>query len=295
MHHPFVPSRRLPILPASFVDPENGTGVVYSVPAHAPMDYVALRDLQNDEVRQKKFGLSKELVTSIRPIALISIPGMGEFPAVEIIEKMGITNQSDPRVDEATNDIYKKEFHQGVLNKNTGRFEGKKVSDVKPLIIEEMKSKGLADSMYDLPEKVICRCLTHCIVKILEDQWFLKYSDPAWKARAHDCINSADIFPESARQWFHDVVDWMKDWPCARRVGLGTPLPWAPGWIVETLSDSTVYMSFYTIRKQIKKLDLKPEQLTDSFFDYVFLGRNDPTQVSSETGVSTGELGTNAG
>ena len=203
---------------------------------------------------------------------------------------MGITNQSDPRVDEATNDIYKKEFHQGVLNKNTGRFEGKKVSDVKPLIIEEMKSKGLADSMYDLPEKVICRCLTQCIVKILEDQWFLKYSDPAWKALAHDCINSADIFPESARQWFHDVVDWMKDWPCARRVGLGTPLPWAPGWIVETLSDSTVYMSFYTIRKQIKKLDLKPEQLTDSFFDYVFLGRNDPTRVSIEIGVSAGEL-----
>ncbi len=58
------------------------------------MDYVALRDLQNDEVRQKKFGLSKELVTSIRPIALISIPGMGEFPAVEIIEKDG-NNKSE--------------------------------------------------------------------------------------------------------------------------------------------------------------------------------------------------------
>jgi len=82
----------------------------------------------------------------------------------------------------------------------------------------------------------------------------------------------------------------MKDWPCARRVGLGTPLPWAPGWIVETLSDSTVYMSFYTIRKQIKKLDLRAEQLTDSFFDYVFLGRNDPTRVSAEIDVAAGEL-----
>ena len=36
----------LPILPATFVDPNNGTGVVYSVPAHAPMDYIALRDIQ---------------------------------------------------------------------------------------------------------------------------------------------------------------------------------------------------------------------------------------------------------
>ncbi|MEE9585805.1 MAG: class I tRNA ligase family protein, partial [Nitrososphaerales archaeon] len=33
------------ILPASFVDPKNGTGVVMSVPAHAPYDYQALKDL----------------------------------------------------------------------------------------------------------------------------------------------------------------------------------------------------------------------------------------------------------
>jgi len=34
------------ILPASFVDPANGSGVVMSVPAHAPYDYLALRDLK---------------------------------------------------------------------------------------------------------------------------------------------------------------------------------------------------------------------------------------------------------
>ena len=39
----------VPILPAAFVDPEMATGVVMSVPAHAPFDYVALRDLQQEE------------------------------------------------------------------------------------------------------------------------------------------------------------------------------------------------------------------------------------------------------
>ena len=38
----------VPILPAAFVDPEMATGVVMSVPAHAPFDYVALRDLQEE-------------------------------------------------------------------------------------------------------------------------------------------------------------------------------------------------------------------------------------------------------
>ena len=36
----------VPVLPAEFVDPDMASGVVMSVPAHAPFDYIALRDLQ---------------------------------------------------------------------------------------------------------------------------------------------------------------------------------------------------------------------------------------------------------
>ena len=42
--HPFC--GEVPILPAVFVDPDMATGLVMSVPAHAPYDYIALRDLQ---------------------------------------------------------------------------------------------------------------------------------------------------------------------------------------------------------------------------------------------------------
>ncbi|MHB8568070.1 MAG: leucine--tRNA ligase [Nitrososphaerales archaeon] len=283
--YPLDNSRALPILPAKFVDPNNGTGVVYSVPAHAPMDYVALRDLKNDKATQIKFSLDPKKIDAIQPISLISIPGLGVFPAVELIEQMGIVDQNDSRIHEATNEIYKKEFHQGILNQNTAEFASKKVSEVKPLVILELRNNGLSDSLYDLPEKVVCRCLTQCTVKILEDQWFLKYSDPDWKRLAHQCVDQMAIYPESARQWFHDVIDWMKDWPCARRVGLGTPLPWAPGWIVETLSDSTIYMSFYTIKPLVKSLGIKPESLSDIFFDYVFLGKGDPQMIGKDTGI----------
>ena len=283
--HPLNPEKTLLILPAAFVDPDNGSGIVYSVPAHAPMDYTALRDLKRDLTTLDRFHLSMEEINGIEPVPLISIPGIGEFPAVEIIEKMGIKNQLDSRIDEATNEIYKKEFHQGILNKNAGEFQSRRVSEVKSLIIQELKSKRIADFLYDLPEKVICRCTTECIVKILEDQWFLRYSDPEWKRKAHECINIASIYPDSARQWFHDVIDWIKDWPCARKIGLGTPLPWSPGWIVETLSDSTLYMSFYTISSAIKRYSIKAECLIDAFFDYVLLGEGDANDVSSKAEI----------
>lgn len=287
---PIDPNRLLPILPALFVDPKNGTGIVYSVPAHAPMDYVALRDLQSDEKLQEKFNLDKRVVREIKPISLITLPRMGAFPAKDIIEEMGVSNQTDQKIELATTEIYKREFHQGILGKVTGKYEKMKVSEAKPLIIEELKQLRLSSSMYDLPEKVICRCLTECIVKVLEDQWFLKYSDPGWKALAHKCVDNAAIYPESARQWFHDVVDWIKDWPCARKVGLGTPLTWSPGWIVETLSDSTIYMAFYTIRHMLLKEDIRAESLDDEFFDYVFSGEGTSESVRDKSGINAAIL-----
>ncbi|MDA4129785.1 MAG: leucine--tRNA ligase [Thaumarchaeota archaeon] len=284
--NPLKPEDQIMILPANFVDPKNGSGVVYSVPAHAPMDFVALRDLKMNIALQEKYHIDREKLMAIIPIVLITVQGIGLIPAQAVVERMRIYSQLDPKVSDATAELYKREFHQGVLNEVTGKYKGQKVSAVKPEIIEELKTKGLADSMYDLPERVVCRCLTECRVKVLEDQWFLKYSDPEWKKLAHECVDQCQMYPESIRQWFHDVVDWIKDWPCARRVGLGTPLPWSPGWIVETLSDSTIYMAFYTIRPLLVENKIGPHQLTDPFFDFVFLGEGVPSDVAKTSSVS---------
>ena len=280
----------LPIFPATFVDPKNGSGIVYSVPAHAPLDYVALRDLQSNVEVRRKFLLNEEEVEGIKPISLVEVKGMDKFPAKQVVEDLKVRDQNDPSISAATAEVYKKEFHQGILNEITGEFSGRKVSEAKPLITEKMRQSGLASSMYDLPEKVICRCLTECIVKVLEDQWFLKYSDQKWKLLAHQCVSEAVIYPESSRQWFHDVIDWIRDWPCARKVGLGTPLPWSPGWIVETLSDSTIYMAFYTIRHVLVALGVDGDKLTDGFFSYVFLGEGEAEFVGEAVGIDTDVL-----
>jgi leucyl-tRNA synthetase len=280
-----VTKKKFPILPAPFVDPKTATGVVYSVPAHAPFDWLALKDLQEKPDVLNEFGVDAEMVKQIKPISLIKVEGFGEFPAAEIIQKMGIKDQHDPKADDATNELYKKEFHGGILKENCGPYAGKTVREVKDVLIADFKRLGYADTMYDLREPVVCRCLTPCIVKVLSDQWFLNYNDPEWKAKAKEVVAQMHVYPEAARQYFLTVIDWLKEWACARTTGFGTPLPWGKGWIVETLSDSTIYMAFYTINKHIRECNVKPESLTREVFDYVFFGKGEATVVCKKSGI----------
>lgn len=97
----------IPILPADFVEPGMGTGLVMSVPAHAPKDYQALMDLK---------AKNHKLASKIDPIPIITTEGYGVIPAKEICEKMGVANQIDQKLDEATNELYNKEFTTGKLN-----------------------------------------------------------------------------------------------------------------------------------------------------------------------------------
>ncbi len=280
-----VTKKEFPILPGWFVDPKQATGIVYSVPAHAPYDWLALKDLKEKPEVLKDFGVDPEVVKKINPISIIKVEGFGEFPAVEIVQQMGIKDQHDPRADQATKELYKKEFHGGKLKQNCGVYAGKSVREVKDTLIGDFRKLGVADSMYDLPEPVICRCMTQCIVKILSNQWFLNYSDPQWKAKAKEVVAQMTVYPDSAKPWFNTVIDWLREWACARTTGFGTPLPWEKGWIIETLSDSTVYMAFYTINKLIKQHNVKPEALTPEVFDYVFYDKGEAAKLEAKTGL----------
>jgi len=272
-----ITNAELPILPANFVNPDVVSGVVYSVPAHAPYDYVALLELQKNT--------NAELIKTLSPISIISVPGYGDFPAVEIVKRMGISSQEDERLEEATKEIYSKEFHEGVMKNNCGEYSGLPVRVARDAVKARLILTGLGDVMYDLPAKVVCRCGTECLVKIVKDQWFLTYSNPEWKEKVKMHIMKMNIFPEEARQWFLNVVDWLRDWACTRKTGLGTPLPWDNSWIVETLSDSTIYPALYTISKYMNDGTVKPEQLTPEVFDYVFLGVGDLATISRETNI----------
>ncbi len=275
----------LPILPASFVDPDNATGVVYSVPAHAPYDYIALRDLWENEKEKEKIG--KDIVDSIKLISIIEIQDYGEYPAKEIVEKMKIKNQNEhKKLEEATQTIYKAEFYHGIMKDNCGPFKGKLIRDIKDDVIEWLKKDNISDDFYEPDKKPItCRCGTPVLVAVLSDQWFINYNADGWKDLAYKELNSMDIIPAIYRRLFENTFEWLDRRPCARRRGIGTKLPFDKNWIIESLSDSTIYMAFYTIAHIIHKYDISPEKLTPELFDYVFLGRGDISKLSKELGI----------
>ena len=282
----------MPILPADFVDADNATGVVYSVPGHAPFDYIALQDLWDNPSSVARYGISADNIRAIKMIGMIAIEGYGEFPAKEIVEKRGIKSQAEAeRLEEATQEIYKAEFYGGVMKDNCGQFSGRAIKDVKDQVVAWMKSKKLCDVFYEPDRRpVVCKCGTNVQVGVFAGQWFLDYLSPGWKDKARQALDTMSIVPDTFRHQFEATFDWLTQRPCARKRGIGTRLPFDPEWIIESLSDSTIYMAFYTIAHKITGNRLKPEQLTLSFFDYVFLGIGNLRDVSKETGVESALL-----
>ncbi len=281
-------NKEIIILPASFVNPGNATGVVMSVPAHAPFDYVALEQLKREvKTNPGKYGFSESDIAKLDAISVIEVPGYGESPAVDICKKMGINDQNSPDLEKATKRIYGDEFHAGRMRGNTGVYNGMPVGIAKEAVKKDMIQKGEASTMHVLIEPVKCRCGTDVIVKIFENQWFINYGDPKWKELARENITEMEIIPKELRQEFYNVVDWLNEKACARKAGLGTKLPWEPTWIIESLSDSTIYMSYYTVVKGLKKINPEPEQLTEAFWDFVFLGIGSAENVEKETGIPT--------
>ncbi len=284
-------NREILILPSEFCDPNKGTGLVTSVPSDAPDDWVGLYDLR-DEGLCDRFGLNYEEVKKIEPIPIIDTPGWGDLPAVKICEDMKIESQHDrEKLEEAKKIIYKSGFYTGVMNENCGEYSGMKVEEAKDLVKERLIESGEADVMYEPTGEIVCRCLTPSVVKVVSGQWFIAYGNEEWKKGAHEALNRLKLYPELVRKQFDYVLDWLNDWACTREFGLGTRLPWDEKWVIESLSDSTIYMAYYTISKYLEHGNLvAPEKISDTFFDYLFLGEGDPKAISNDTGVPVSTL-----
>lgn len=53
---------------------------------------------------------------------------------------------------------------------------------------------------------------------------------------------------------FNFTLGWLKEWACTRLFGLGTQLPWDESWVIESLSDSTIYMYVCTVHAPLQPL-----------------------------------------
>ncbi len=267
------------MLPAGFVQSGTGTGMVMSVPAHAPIDYQALADL-------KKSDAWGGVAAGIAPKSIIKVDGYGEMPGVEVTQRMGIADQNDPKIEEATKEVYAAEFYGGRMRQNAGKFAGLAVEHVKDPVRDWLREGGFSDTMLELTNTPVrCRCGAECVVKILNNQWFLNYADAQWKESATKCFESMSILPQEIRPEFNYVIGWLRERACARQHGMGTKLPWDSDWIVESLSDSVIYMAYYVISKFVNDGRIRPDGLSGEFFDYVFLGKGQAGAISESAGI----------
>lgn len=279
--------RQIPILPARFIDQTKGTGIVTSVPSDAPDDWIALRSLKEDPAYARKYGLDPAELAKIEPVPIIRTEGWGPLPAVEICEKLGIKSLDDKeRLEKAKEEVYSAGFYKGIMNDSCGAYAGVPVIRAKDEIKREMVERDEASVMWEASGEVICRCRTPAIVRVVSDQWFLGYGDRGWKDKTNEALRRMALYPETVRKQFEHVLEWLNDWACTHHAGLGTRLPWDERWVIESLSDSTIYMAYYTIAHVLQDPKFNAAGLTDEVLDYVFLGKGAADGAAEKSGLA---------
>ena len=257
------------VLPASFVDTDNATGVVMSVPAHSPDDYIALQEAKERADEMAEYGIDPEAVRAIESVPILTVEGYGEVPARDAVEEYDVSSQEDPALEEATQELYNREFHQGRLLEAYGEYAGETVEDVRERFRDDYRERGSFGAMQEFTEEVVCRC-GGAVEVAKQETWFLRYNDEDWMAKTKRLVEDLDTIPENTREQYTHTVDWLNEWPCIRNYGLGTRLPWDEDFVIEPLSDSTVYMAYYTIAHRLD--EVPPEEMDQAFFDTLFYG-----------------------
>ncbi|GAO46196.1 hypothetical protein G7K_0433-t1 [Saitoella complicata NRRL Y-17804] len=275
------------VLPMETVLATKGTGVVTSVPSDSPDDYMTCQDLR----KKAEYYKIDPSWASLDAVPIIRTPTYGDLTAPELCKRMKIQSPKDAKLlAEAKEAAYKEGFYQGVML--IGKYAGEKVEKAKPLVRKDLIDASLA-FVYNEPEGlVMSRSGDECVVALC-DQWYIDYGESTWRAVAERCLGGMNTFAKETRNAFEGVLAWLNQWACARSYGLGTKLPWDPQYLVESLSDSTIYMSYYTIAHQLhSSIDgakvgpagVRAEDLNDAVWDYILCrGEKPETSVPIET------------
>ncbi|THU56425.1 hypothetical protein C4D60_Mb11t17120 [Musa balbisiana] len=160
-----------------------------------------------------------------------------------------------------------------------GDKSAEKVQEAKPLIRNKLLETGDAVMSNEPEKKVMSRSGDECVVA-LTDQWYITYGEAEWKKKAEDCLADMNLYCKETINGFEHTLSWLNQWACSRSFGLGTHLPWYEQFLVESLSNSTLYMAFYIIAHLLQGDDMygsdhssvKPEKMTDDVWDYIFCG-----------------------
>ncbi|KAG9508813.1 Leucine--tRNA ligase, cytoplasmic, partial [Fragariocoptes setiger] len=210
------------------------------------------------------------------------VPDNVEYIAVELLNQEALIT---------TQTIARNICYQGFTPED-GKF-----SVVASFSSSELKSLKLDVStatkfVFMEPESpVISRSGDQCVVALC-NQWYLDYGDEGWKEQVRQAVARLETFNDDVKRTFYNTLDWLHEHACSRTYGAGTILPWDDEpknpvpWLIESLSDSTIYMAYYTVAHLLQDgklvgtdttspLGIKPSQMTPGIWDYIFLGKKE--------------------
>jgi len=289
VHAPLSVYTNVRVLPMETVLATKGTGVVTSVPSDSPDDYATVTELSK---KADYYKIKKEWV-DLPIVPIISTPSYGDKTAEFLVKQLKINSPKDTKqLAEAKELAYKEGFYLGTMI--IGDFKGEEVQAAKPKVREQLIKKGEAIAYSEPEGQVTSRSGDPCIVALC-DQWYLDYGEAEWRKTTEghvaDTLNT--FYPET-KHGFEATLAWLNQWACARSYGLGSKLPWDPQFLVESLSDSTIYMAYYTIAhylhssidgKEIGPAGVKAEQMIDEVWDYIFCRRELSPDVIKASGI----------
>ena len=272
-----LPVRRdkVPIWTSPVVDPSIGTGVVMSVPAHAPADHAAVAERPADARGRAAappilLGLDAHPPLSPSDAELVAGPGTPAERALRAVGARGLSDRAS--VEAATERLYRLEFVRGRMT--VPELEGVQVREARERVAAALASGGTSFELQEFSKPVVCRNGHTVVIRRVPDQWFLHYGDPAWKAETRSAVERLTTWPGEYAAELPQILDWFGDRPCTRRGRWpGTPFPFDPTWVIEPIADSTFYMAYFVVRRFVAAGRLPASGLTDAFFEFVFRGR----------------------
>ncbi|KAG5509593.1 hypothetical protein JKF63_06298 [Porcisia hertigi] len=292
---PMAPYKTIYTLPMATITEAKGTGVVMSVPSDSPDDYINFSQLLNKPDYRAKLGIKDEWVVPFSMVPIINIPELGDEGAKFMCEKLKINgpNAAD-LLEEAKKVCYQQGFYHGTMI--LGPYTGAKVSEAKVKTQRDLEAADQCVRYYEPVRQVMSRSGDECVVALC-NQWYIEYGKEDWKKMVQAHMPHMNMFFPGVRNGFDETLNWLADWPCSRTFGLGTYLPCDAShtMIIDSLSDSTIYMAFYTISRFFNvgadgtvdlcgKADnlygLSPEMFTDDVFEYIYHGVGDAAAVA---------------
>ena len=226
----------------------QATGIVYSVPGHSVNDLSYLNEYE----------------ILIEPIEIITVKGK--------ISSARAAMKKFNEPSEANLQLYREEYYDGIMVEKLDIIGGLSVKDARERMFNVLKEKDLGFDFYECSREARTRDGKPVIVAVIHDQWFIDYAQPQWKEETIAHVKNMEFKPDFYSTNMVDIINWLEERACARQRGLGTRLPQQEDWVIESLSDSTIYPAYYTFSHLITENN--GNELTDEFFSYVLQGKN---------------------